>query len=233
MRSLFHKTIGFCLLSLAVVSCQDKDDPNYQYMPDMYEPIGYEAYGEYDVFENGQEAKLPVEGTIPRGWMPYDYENNPQDASAAKANLKNPLPYTQDNYVEGKSLYTIYCAVCHGDKGDGKGILAEREKILGIPSYDDAGRAITEGSVYHVMYYGLNNMGSYAAQTTIEERWQIDHYVMSLKDKLEGKPEREYVEESEVQTKLLPSRTDANLNEDAGDLDTIPANQNNQTETQE
>ena len=233
MRSLFHKTIGFCLLGFAVVSCQDKEDPNYQYMPDMYESVGYETYGEYEVFEKGQEAKLPVEGSIPRGWMPYDYENNPEGYADAKANLENPLPYTQEHLAEGKSLYTIYCAVCHGDKGDGKGILVDREKILGVPSYDDAGRAITEGSTYHVMYYGINNMGSYASQTSIEERWEIDHYVMSLKDKLEGKPERAYEEESEVQESLLPSRADANIYEDAGDVEDEGANENNQTETQE
>ena len=238
MRSLFHKTIALFLLAFAVVSCQDKGDPNYQYMPDMYEPVSYETYGEYDVFENGQEAKLPVEGTVARGWMPYEYQNNPQGAADAKANLKNPLPYTEDNLAEGKALYTIYCAVCHGDNGAGKGILVEREKILGVPSYDDAGRAITEGSVYHVMYYGLNNMGSYASQTSIKERWQIDHYVMSLKDKLEGKPEREFEEESE-QTKLLPSRADADLYQDAGDIDSTEQNtmdlenSENQTEIQE
>jgi len=233
MRSLFHKTIGFCLLGLAVISCQDKDDPNYQYMPDMYEPGGYEAYGEYDVFENGQEAKLPVEGTIPRGWMPYEYQDNPESAADAKANLTNPLAYTMENHAAGKQLYTIYCAVCHGDKGAGKGILVEREKILGVPSYDDAGRAITEGSVYHVMYYGLNNMGSYASQTTTEERWQIADYVMSLKAQLEGEPEREFEEETEEAENLLPSRADANLYEDAGDINSEEENQNNETETQE
>ncbi|TRO64245.1 c-type cytochrome [Christiangramia sabulilitoris] len=232
MRSLFHKTIGFCLLGLAVVSCQDKEDPNYQYMPDMYESVGYETYGEYEVFQNGQEAKLPVEETVPRGWLPYEYQDTPQGAADAKANLKNPLAYTMDNHAEGKQLYTIYCAVCHGDKGDGKGILVEREKILGVPSYDDAGRAITEGSVYHVMYYGINNMGSYASQTSTEERWQIDHYVMSLKDKLEGKPEREF-EEAGAQENLLPSRADANIYDDADDVESGQSNEKNQTEIQE
>ena len=99
--------------------------------------------------------------------------------------------------------------------------------------HDDAGRAITEGSVYHVMYYGINNMGSYASQTSIEERWQIDHYVMSLKDKLEGKPDREFEEEQE---NLLPSRADANIYDDGDDVDSTgveQAEQTNQTETQE
>lgn len=241
MRSLFHKTIALFLLGFVAVSCQDKDDPNYQYMPDMYEPVSYETYGDYKVFENGQEAKLPVEGTVPRGWMPYEYQDNVQSAADAKANLTNPLPYTEDNLNEGKQLYTIYCAVCHGDNGDGKGVLVEREKILGVPSYDDAGRAITEGSVYHVMYYGLNNMGSYAAQTSIEERWQITHYVMNLKNKLEGGPEREFVPAEDAasnQESLLPSRADANLYEDEGDVnssenETGLDNSDNQTETQE
>ena len=198
MKNLFYKTIVLFLVGGVVMSCADSDEPNYQYMPDMYKPIGYEAYGEYDIFVNGQEAKLPVEGTIPRGWMPYDYENTPEGMANAKANLNNPLPYTEDNLNEGKQLYTIYCAVCHGDNGDGKGILAEREKILGIPSYDDAGRAITEGSVYHVIYYGLNSMGSYAAQTSEEERWKITHYVMNLKNELEGGEEIPFEEEKEA-----------------------------------
>ena len=195
MKNLFYKAIVLFLLGGVVMSCADGDEPNYQYMPDMYEPVGYEAYGEYDIFENGQEAKLPVEGTVPRGWMPYEYDNDSESMADAKENLTNPLAYTQDNLNEGKQLYTVYCAVCHGDTGDGQGILAEREKILGVPSYDDAGRAITEGSVYHVIYYGLNSMGSYAAQTSEEERWKITHYVMNLKNELEGGDELPFDEE--------------------------------------
>lgn len=177
-----------------VSSCHDKDDPNYQYMPNMYEEVSYESYGNYEVFPGGMEAMPPAEGSVARGWMPYEYEDTYEGLQNAKANLKNPLPYTEDNVNEGKALYTIYCAICHGDKGDGKGTLAEREKILGIPAYNDQGRAITEGSVYHVTYYGINTMGSYATQTTEKELWQINHYVMDLKDQLDGEPKREFVD---------------------------------------
>lgn len=205
MKSLFNKTIVF-FLAMGAVSCVDNSKPNYQYMPNMYETVSYEPYGEYDIFVNGQEAKLPAEGSVPRGWSPYEYENSTEGYQTAKAELTNPLPYTEENHAAGQQLYTIYCAVCHGDAGDGQGILVEREKILGIPSYDDVGRAITEGSVYHVQYYGLNAMGSYASQTSIEERWQITHYVMSLKAELEGGPEREFeqVDDSGMET-LVPA----------------------------
>ncbi|SDR72151.1 Cytochrome C oxidase, cbb3-type, subunit III [Gillisia sp. Hel1_33_143] len=206
MKSLFHRSIVLLLVAVTATSCFNKERPNYQYFPDMYEPVGYEAYGEYDVFEDQQEAKSPVEGTIPRGWTPYEYENSNEGSAKAKAELTNPIPYTEENLAAGQQLYTVYCAVCHGDKGNGKGILVEREKILGVPSYDDQGRAITEGSVYHAMYYGLNAMGSYASQTTINERWQIDHYVMKLKGALEGKPERSFdTPENAAKTELIPA----------------------------
>ncbi|WP_029037644.1 c-type cytochrome [Salinimicrobium xinjiangense] len=197
MKSLFRKSILF-MLGLSVVSCMDNSKPNYQYMPNMHETVSYEPYGAYDVFVNEQSAKLPVEGTVSRGWRPYEYENDPEGFAAAKAELTNPLPYTEKNLARGKALFTVYCAVCHGDKGDGQGILVQREKILGIPRFDDAGRAITEGGVYHVQYYGLNAMGSYASQTSIEERWLITHYVMNLKNNLEGGPEMEFEAEEDL-----------------------------------
>lgn len=179
-------------LILTFVSCADKNNPNYQYFPDMYESLAYEAYAEAEIFENEQTAMIPVENTISRGWMPYEFDDNPEGYALAKAELKNPISYDEENLANGKELYDIYCATCHGKKGDGQGYLVEREKILGVPSYDDQGRAITEGSIYHVMYHGINTMGSYASQMSEKELWQVDHYVLKLKDALEGKPERAY-----------------------------------------
>jgi len=184
------KILAVAVVMICVVSCKKDRKPNYQYMPNMYESVGYETYAEYDIFPGGQEAMIPAEGSIPRGWMPYELENSGVGYAQAKDSLKNPIRYTEENQEKGKALYDIYCAICHGEKGDGKGTLVKREKILGVPSYDDIGRAITEGSIYHVMYYGINSMGSYASQTNEHERWQIVQYVEKLKADLEGKTPR-------------------------------------------
>ena len=93
-----------------------------------------------------------------------------------------PLDSLEIDIARGQELYGIYCAVCHGDRGDGQGILMEREKFLGIPSYAD--REITPGSIYHVIYHGINAMGSHAGQLNREERWQVTAYVMELKKEL-------------------------------------------------
>ncbi len=221
MKSLFNKYI-LILLAFTTVSCFNKSERNYQYFPDMYEPIPYEPYGEYDIFPQGQSARLPAEGSISRGWMPYEYDNDPQGFQAAKTELTNPVPFTERNLAAGRQLYTIYCAMCHGDAGDGQGILVQREKILGIPRYDDQGRDITEGSVYHVMYYGLNQMGSYASQTNSHERWLITNYVMKLKNDLEGGPDIPFDVEDTQMENLIPA-----VNEEADQLSTGEQKQGN------
>ncbi len=184
MKSLI-KVAVIALVLVAFVSCKKDSRPNYQFMPNMYESVGYETYSESDAFKNGKEGQLPVEGTIPRGYTPFDIDNTTEGYELAKATLTNKLDSTQVDFTRGKELYDIYCGICHGNKGDGQGNLVKREKILGIPSYDDVGRAITEGSVYHVIYYGKNAMGSYANQLNEEERWQVVAYVMKLKADLE------------------------------------------------
>ena len=77
----------------------------------------------------------------------------------------------------------VYIALCvTEDKGDGQGILMTREKYLGVPSYAD--RDITPGSIYHVLMYGKNAMGSHAGQVNAVERWQIAQHVMELRQNL-------------------------------------------------
>ncbi|TLP82284.1 c-type cytochrome [Maribacter sp. ACAM166] len=175
------------LLALVVVasSCHDKTVRNYQYMPNMYEPVGYETYGEADFLPNQSEALLPPANTINRGWLPYEIENSPEGKELARLQI-NPLDSmkTDKNLAKGGQLYTIYCAICHGGKGDGKGDLVKREKILGVPSYADPIRNITIGSTYYTIHYGLNSMGSYSSQMNTEEMWQVSEYVMQLKQDL-------------------------------------------------
>ncbi|MBU3820903.1 cytochrome c [Flavobacteriaceae bacterium XHP0103] len=184
MKSLI-KITAVAIVLISVVSCKKDTRPNYQFMPNMYESVGYETYGENAMFENGMEARTPVEGSVPRGYVPFDIENTLEGYELAKETLKSSLDSTQVDLDRGKALYDVYCAICHGTKGDGQGNLVKREKILGIPSYDDAGRAITEGSIYHTIHYGKNAMGSYANQLSIEERWQVVAYVLKLKADLE------------------------------------------------
>jgi len=181
MKSVYKITLLFGI-TILVSSCHNTTAPNYQYFPNMYESVGYETYSESKAFKDGKEGQLPAEGTIDRGFEPYEYENSTAGYDLAKANLKSPLDSISNNTEKGKELYEIYCTSCHGASGNGKGKLVEREKFLGVPSYAD--RVITEGSIFHVITYGLNSMGSHANQLSAQERWLVTDYVLKLKSEL-------------------------------------------------
>ena len=186
MKNIYK--ISFVLgVALSLTSCKDSNNPNYQYFPNMYESVAYETYSESEAFNSeaglkGKEGQLPPAGTIKRGYVPYDYPNTTEGYDAAKLNSVSPLDPAKLDMKKAQELFDIYCAICHGTAGDGKGKLVKQEKILGVPSYAD--RVITEGSVNHVINFGLNSMGSYANQLNQNERWSVAAYVMKLKSEL-------------------------------------------------
>ena len=182
MKTIYKITI-LLGLSAIVTSCHDNLKPNYQYMPNMYEPVSYNTYSESDAFKNGKEGQLPAEGSLNRGFEVYEYENTTAGYDLAKANLKSPLDtLSTEDMDKAKGLYEIYCAICHGNGGNGQGKLVTQGKFLGVPSYKD--RVITTGSVFHVQTYGLNSMGAYSNQLNAHERWLVATYVMKLKSEL-------------------------------------------------
>ncbi len=187
MKSVLKITV-LLMIVISIASCKSDTKPNYQYMPNMYEAVSYETYSESDAFNSpyglkGKVGQLPPNGAIKRGFVPYEYPNTPEALLAVKAaNLKSPLDSTAVDMKKAEELYGIYCAICHGTAGDGKGKLVKQEKFLGVPSYKD--REINVGSVFHVETYGLNAMGSHANQMSQDERWLVAEYVLQLKSKL-------------------------------------------------
>lgn len=182
-------TLATIAASFALQSCgADGDHPGFEFMPNMYRSASYETYSENPVFENGITAQNTVEGTIPRGFMPFEYENTLEDYLRAGEELTNPIALDAKTLAEGKELYEMFCMHCHGKKGDGKGSI--KHPVYGaVPSYADnvaprrSGAPMNEmnsGQIFHTITFGLNAMGPHASQLTQEERWKIVHYVHEL-----------------------------------------------------
>ena len=114
-------TLATIAASFMLQSCgAEGDHPGFEYMPNMYRSASYETYSENPVFENGITAQSTVEGTIPRGFTPFEYNNTLEDFLRAGKELSNPLSLDAKTLAEGKELYGIFCTHCHGAKGDGK-----------------------------------------------------------------------------------------------------------------
>jgi hypothetical protein len=61
------------------------------------------------------------------------------------------------------------------------------EKFPPPPSYSTgnssrggAMKDLTDGKIYHTIYYGLNIMGSHASQISPEDRWKVVMHVHEL-----------------------------------------------------
>lgn len=156
--------------------------------------------------------KSPVEGTIPLGQsamttsldgtesnqiveglqgyplsgsVPYYYENTEEDRlRAAEEITDNPFPITEGGLAKGKELYNIYCAICHGEKGDGNGFLVREDGGV-YPAQPtsfllDEWVSTSNGQYYHAIMHGRNVMGPYNDKLSYEERWQVIHHIRSL-----------------------------------------------------
>ncbi len=191
-----YKNIGIVLgaawvSGMVLSACsQDKNHPGYEYMPNMYRSASYETYSENPNTANGTSAMKPAEGSIPRGYSPFEYGPSNEEYMRAGEELNNPLEITEKTLAEGKELYEIFCDHCHGAKGAGDGQIVDNGLFPPPPSYADGNSSrggmmadLSEGEIYHTIVYGLNMMGAHASQINDEERWKIVAYVQTLQGK--------------------------------------------------
>lgn len=200
------RAITYLLLigvAVSLSSCSGKKrSPSIVYMPDMYYPVAYDPYMEAD-FEyperdeksnvplfaehRNMTALWPVDETVSRTdetmILPWELKNTLDDYNKSKSITASPLnPADRKKDLErGEKLYGQTCAVCHGTGGDGQGTIVQSKAYSGVPTY--AEREVTVGSVYHVIMYGRNAMGSYSSQLTPVDRWRVAEYVMNLRGK--------------------------------------------------
>jgi len=177
------------ILLFSISSCSFSDepqrDPNSVFFPNMYYSIAYEPYSEIQNGLSNMEARTPVDGTIKRGYVPYGVSDTNEGYVFALDSLKSPVVFNLKTEKEGKELYNIYCISCHGISGDGQGKMVKNEKFLGVPTFSSSRLPnITEGSIFHVITYGRNMMGSHASQLTSQERWVVSQHVLKLRNQL-------------------------------------------------
>src|SRR3954452_21428404 len=188
--------ILFSVFSIfSIISCSEyHNEPGRDYMPDMKYSRAYETY--YD--HSNLSAKginynnRPVLGTVSRGEeLPYHLPND-SAGYAQSASVVDPLPKLNEaELTEAERLYLINCAICHGPALDGNGPLykggngpfaAKPAVLVGDPKIE----ALPIGTLYHVMTYGKNLMGSYASQLNRKQRWMVAQYVKSKQQTNKG-----------------------------------------------
>ena len=212
MKNYLYLSVMAVVVALVTSSCShDIKKPGKIYMPDMTYSNALEPYAQSVIVnESGDSAsaRKPVEGTIPRGWIPmdenirsnsayllsytaknhftHDQDKWQEEYDRAGATLKNPLPFTDENKDAGKKLYTTHCVNCHGAAGDGAGNLITLEDgsdgpyTAVPPSYKTRLTEINDGNIFYSVSYGKGMMGGYGYSLNVTERWQVIQYIKSL-----------------------------------------------------
>lgn len=180
--NLITLLIGVLTVGLVIIGCGDKRDPGRAYMPDMTYSRSYQTYSQNHLNDSGiNYVNYPVEGTIRRGDLfPYRGVND-SNGYKMSGEYKDPLPPIDTvQMAEAQRLFNINCAICHGANMDAQGPLATSGKVGGIANLKlDQYLKMPEGTMYHTVTYGKNNMGSYASQLSRKQRWMVIQYIKS------------------------------------------------------
>ncbi len=199
MKRINYITLVLGLTIVVLASCNGvRREPGKIYMPDMTYSRALESYVQLDstkftadMYNKGGNqiyfVGMPPQGTIKRGELfPYTLPND-SNGYKMSATVKNPydsIKLTEGQMAEAGRLYNINCAICHGATGVANGPIAAAGHIgavanLTTPTYV----SMADGTMFHSITYGRNQMGSYASQVTRAQRWMIIKYIRKLQPK--------------------------------------------------
>ena len=146
---------------------------------DMHDAPSYDPYEKSDFFPDGRSARPPVAGTVARGQLREDAAFYTGRAGAAFV-ASVPLPVDGAVLKRGRERYSIYCTPCHGQSGEGDGLVVQRGFRRPPSFHVDRLRAQPDGYLYDVITSGFGTMPDYAAQVGPRDRWAIVAYVRAL-----------------------------------------------------
>lgn len=168
------------LIIVLITSCDyNRRTTGWEYGGDMASSAAYESYTPNSNFKDGKTMQPPVEGTIPRGMLPYAFEKTDEDRALAATSLVNPFEPTDENIQRGEREYKIFCMSCHGEKGDGMGPLYINKKYTYPPAslLSEKMMINPEADIYHVITVGHGIMAEHGSMIQPADRWKIAMYI--------------------------------------------------------
>jgi len=177
-----YSFIILILSAIVLSSCSyDPNNPGRAYFPDMAYSIPYDAYTANPVFPDGRTMQTPIEGTVPREMIPYQYKKTFEDQQKAGLELVNPMEANEENLARGEAEFKIFCVVCHGKNGKGDGHLYTSKLFTAKPT-DLTSATIQDkpdGEIYHIITVGSLSglMGAHGGQIKPADRWKIVTYI--------------------------------------------------------
>ena len=139
----------------------------------------FDPLEENTLFEDGRSARPLVADTVARGQLRLD-EQLYTGRLAGDYVTAYPLPITRDVLERGQQRFNVFCAPCHGQLGDGNGMVVQRGFKQPPSFHIDRLRDAPPGYFFDVMTNGFGTMYSYKSRVKVEDRWAIVAYIHAL-----------------------------------------------------
>jgi mono/diheme cytochrome c family protein len=202
VRLLFGFTCAALALSAitALAGCREQtsEDPPVLLERNMYDTERYNPESYSQLFADHRTMRTPPPGTVSSDF----FEEDPEVATGLLADKSAYVMTVPDRatrklggvpkaLARGRERFNIYCAPCHGQTGDGKGmVVCKRESMSAacesrgfppLPSYQDARiRQMPDGQLFATISHGVRSMPAYGPQIPVADRWAIVTYVRAL-----------------------------------------------------
>ena len=176
----------FVLCTVMVVAIAGKRGsisrrPPIELFPDMNRQPKLRPQVPNAFFADGRSSRPPIPGTIARGDRYEDLPVNTGRVTGTTNFVETiPVEVTAKLIARGQQRFNINCSPCHGEQGDGNGVV----KKLGLATvanlHDKRIVELPDGEIFNTITYGKNTMGPYGANVTIDDRWAVIAYVRAL-----------------------------------------------------
>jgi len=130
-------------------------------------------------FSDRQSARPVVPGTVASGFTRTSHRIEMNSSFDPNSDTL-PFPLTAEVVERGRERFNIYCSVCHGESGDGYGVVVHRGFTKPASFLEDRLRKAPLGYFYDVTTNGYRTMASYAIQIEPKDRWAIAAYIRTL-----------------------------------------------------
>jgi len=134
---------------------------------------------ENTMYADKRSARPLVEGTVPRGFERADTYYYTGKIGNEDGNYM-PFPVAAEVLQRGQQRYNIYCSPCHGETGEGNGMIVQRGLKHPPSYYSERLRKAPIGYFFDVMTNGFGVMLDYSQQISPEDRWAIAAYIRAL-----------------------------------------------------
>jgi mono/diheme cytochrome c family protein len=148
--------------------------------PSMFNQPKYKAQASSDFFYDGKAMRMPPAGTIARGHLPGDAALETGKAADGSPVAQSPIPVDDALLARGADRYAIYCAPCHDEQGEGKGVLFQRAKVPTANLHDQRIKELPDGGLFDTITNGKGLMPAYRYPLAAHDRWAIVAYVRKL-----------------------------------------------------